>query len=39
MNVLGKKLKSPNAPAEPEETIHIDPTNVHFIFLTQNLFF
>ena len=37
--VLAKRVRSQDAPAEPPEALHLDPTNVHFMFLIQNLFF
>lgn len=37
--VLAKRVKSQEAPAEPPESLHIDPTNIHILFLIQNLFF
>jgi len=37
--ILKKPMKNPAAPNEPPLTLHIDPTNVHLIYLQQEVFF
>ena len=37
--LLKKPMKNPAAPNDPPMTLHIDPTNVHLVYLQQEVFF